>query len=289
VISLLTLGALILAAIPQGPAPLLAAVFMVGLVAMACLSMMVAARARRMATVARQVTGAQELTALRRYPEALRLSWRLLPGVTAMPELHWRTVACMAQVLDQLGAHEPALTALDYLAERTSMDQPVGVQVRVQRAVMLLLLDRMIDADDALRSLRGPVEASNDPAVRAAYRLANLQQQVHTHHYDDAVASAPSLLEDLRPLGIEAGYGHTLMALSYYATSGNAVALDGTVPPPVADHAQTRLWWSRATLLLPVAHLVRRCAALGELAGDPALAAATSSAIPPVPGGERKP
>jgi hypothetical protein len=285
VVFLTTFGALVLGWMLPGLGLLMDAVFLVGLVALLCLSTMLSARARRIGALERQVTAAQELAALRRHAESLRLAWRVLPAVTAVPELHWRTVACMAQVLDQLGAHEAALTGFDYLAERTSAEQPVGAQVRIQRAVLLLLLDRMIDADDALRSLRGPVEATGDPVVRAAYRLAGLQQQVHTHHYDDAVAGAASLLEDLRPLGIEAGYGHALMALSFYASSGATAAAPAATPAqpaaPAQAHAQARLWWSRATLLLPVALLVRRCAALSDLARDPALAAATARPTPP--------
>jgi hypothetical protein len=277
---LATLVVMILAMTSQSHT--LSVLSLLGVVMLLCLSFMFAGRARRAQALERQVGAAQELAAVRRYPESLRLAWRLLPGAAGTPDLHWRTIACMGQVLDQLGAHEAALSAYEYLTQRFSADQPVGVHLRLQRAVLLLILDRMIDADQALRSLRGPVEEAGDPVIRASYRLACLQQQVRTNHFDDALAAAPSLLADLRPLGVEAGFGHALMALSFYKSLGAAAASpEATATAP----AQAGLWWSRATLLLPLTELVRRYAALAELAQDPVLAAATANAVPPSPGG----
>jgi hypothetical protein len=241
------------------------------------LSAVTARRVRRMRSLEQRVIQVQQLTVLRRWPEALRLAWRLLPDATAVPEAHGRVVSTIAHVLDQVRAYDAAIVAYDYLLERLPADAPASVQLRAQRAIVEVLSDRLTDADRSLRSLRGAFDGATGPTpASAVYRLASLIQQVRTHHYRDAADSAATLLDDLRPLGVEAGYGHALLALSYHELTGVAEA-------PVAEEnrRQAASWWSRATLLLPVSALQYRFAELAALAQDPALGPATQRATPP--------
>ncbi|MEM6554001.1 MAG: hypothetical protein AAF750_17940, partial [Planctomycetota bacterium] len=129
-------------------------------------------------------------------------------------------------------------------------------------------LDRLGDADEELRRVRGVVEgfgevgggASQATALRAeererlaaGYAYAGLVQDVVTHHFAEAVERGDGLVERLRPMGMEAGYGYGLMALCHWK---------------VGDEAGARRWWTRAVLLVPGEALVGRYAVLGELAG----------------------
>jgi len=206
------------------------------------------------------VRKSQELAMLRRYPEALRRAWRLLPKAQGNPMLHSQTVAMISHCLDALGAFDAAIVGYDYLLKRMPPGQPITVHLGVSRAFASLGAENLSDADDALRRLRGAVEPFDHTPISAAYRLTRLAQQVRTHHFADAVQQRDGLLEALRPLGVEAGYGHALMALCYTQQ-----------PQPDGDDSidQTRKWWDRATLLLPPGTLIDRFPELKPLAELP--------------------
>jgi len=200
-------------------------------------------RVSAMRNLEQRVARVQELTILRHLPQSLRLAWRLLPDLSTIPELHGRTVALIADNLDRLGCHDAAIVAYDYLIERLPPNQPGSVHLRIHRTMVQLSNEQLTDADDSLRRLRAAVDEMPGTPVSAGYRLAQLIQRVQTNHFDEAVNESDNLLEELRPLGIEAGYGHALMALSCFN---------------LEDHEAAQTWWSSATLLLPPATLTRR-------------------------------
>ena len=200
-----------------------------------------------------RVTRAQELSMMRYHREALYAAWRLLPRVTTVPGMHGRVLTVLAHCLDQFKAYDAAIVAYDGLIEWLPPQHPGTVQLRIQRAIAQLQCGQLLDADDALRGLRGAVGTIGHTVTAAGFCLARLIQQVRTHHYADAVESAPMLLDNLRPLGVEAAYGHALMALSY----------SHLADPAAARHA--RMWWSRATLMIPAVALVDRFAELDRL------------------------
>ena len=195
-------------------------------------------------------TRAQELAMLRHYPEAMRRAWRLVPSVTRQPSLYVRCVALLSQSLQQVRAYDAAITGYDRLLEHLPREHPGAVQLRTFRAICALHADRLADADDTLRQLRGVIEPYAQGAVGAAFRLAELTQNVRTHHYTEALERADQLLDDLRPLGVEAGYGHALVALCHKE--------DRAQRDEASRRQQVDLWWRRATLLLPPAALVER-------------------------------
>lgn len=238
-----------------------------------------AMRVRRARRLEQQVTRAQELAVLRRHAQSLRLAWRTLPSSASAPMLHGRTIACIASNLDQLKAYDAAIAAYDYLIDRLPAGHPGAVQLQVHRAIAQLETGQLIDADDALHRLRGLIESFRHTAIGAAYRLAGLLQQVRTNHYAEAAEGCGDLIADLRPLGVEAGYGHALMALSYHMLAHRP-------EPPIPgrrDSHQAELWWSRATLLLPLATLTDRFPELSVIDLPPQSPPYTQSADPWTP------
>jgi tetratricopeptide (TPR) repeat protein len=199
-------------------------------------------RVRSLKRIEQRAVRVQELTLTRSFPQALRLAWRVLPDLRALPELHGRTVAAIAHCLDQVKAFDAAIVSYDYLIVHLPNDHPGAVQLTIQRSIAQLFADQLADADDALRRLRNMIERYRDSAIGASYRLAYLVQQVFTGHYADAIEESDNLIDDLRPLGVEAGYGYALMALSHHKLDGK----------------DTNLWWERATLLVEPASLVER-------------------------------
>lgn len=210
-------------------------------------------RIRSLRQVEGQVSQAQELAMLRHHKSALQLAWQLLPSACRSPMTHGRLVAFMGHCLDQLKAYDAAIVTYNYLIAQLPQQHPGSVQLLVQRAIAQLQTDQLADADDTIRGLRGMTEAIRNTATGAAYRLAQLLQLVRTNHFAEAVETSDSLLEDLRPLGVEAAYGHALMALSYRQLTD----------PTAQRHAD--IWWSRATLLLPASALIDRFAELNTI------------------------
>ena len=210
-------------------------------------------RVRSLRHVEGQVIQAQELAMLRHHAPALQLTWQLIPSACRWPVTHGRLVAFMGHCLDQLKAYDAAIVTYDYLIDQLPRHHPGAVQLLIQRAIAQLQTDQLADADDTIRGLRGMTEAIRHTATGAAYRLAQLLQLVRTNHFAEAAETSASLLEDLRPLGVEAAYGHALMALSYHHLTD----------PDARSRAD--LWWSRATLLMPAPALVDRFAELNAI------------------------
>lgn len=201
----------------------------------------------------------QALATLRRDAQALRDAWRLLPKLTRMPPLFGSTVFVIGECLDRLRCYEQAIVVYDHLIDRLPEDGSDAAMIRLRRAMAELQCDRLLDADDTLRRMKGAVEAGQfAQPVPALYRLAELMQQVHTHHYAEAMHDAPRLVRQLRPLGVTAGYGFALAALACRMLQDHAQVAG-------ADDAARR-WWSRATLLVPVTRLTERFPAVGVLA-----------------------
>ncbi len=212
-------------------------------------------RTQRALSLEARVRRTQETAMQRRYPQALREAWRVLPLTTPAPALHSQTVAMISHCLDSLNCFDAAIVGYDYLLDRLPSGEPITTHIGVSRANAALGADRLSDADDSIRRLRGAVEQYPDTTISAAYRLAQLAQQVRTHHFAEGAGENGDLIEALRPLGVEAGYGHALLALCHYKQHESSEAND-TQTFPALDLA--RDWWANATMLLPANSLIQR-------------------------------
>ena len=206
-----------------------------------------------------------EQTLLRHHRDAIATGWRLLPDANVNQAVRTRVVLSLAHSLGEVGAHESALVALqtldDDMPDELANASP-GAMIRLQIAIESLLCDRLSDADEALRRARAVIDDLRAPApLKALHLFATLVQDVKTHHTEEALAERETLLDRLRPMGVEAGYGYALMAHCCRAQG-------------LEDEAAT--WWHRATLLLPVDAIVHRFPELAALRELP-----TSSAVPP--------
>lgn len=196
-------------------------------VALAGVIVFTAVRVRSMRTLEQRVVSVQEYATLRRSREALSRAWSLLPQLVTVPELHGRTIAFMSHLLDQLQAYDAAIVGYDFLIDRLPPDHPGSQQLQVHRVIAHLATDRLADADDGLRKLRSLESQPRSSSTRALYVFAKLFQSVRTGHYDDATALADGLTDSLRPLGVDAGYGHGLMAYSFHQMSTRAATREG--------------------------------------------------------------
>ncbi|MCC7408952.1 MAG: hypothetical protein IT442_12845 [Phycisphaeraceae bacterium] len=222
-------------------------------------------RTRQQVELDRGVSRVQDASMLRRHPEALRLAWSLLPSLRQTPQLHARLVAMMAHDLAEVGADEAALTGLDYLLERVPREHPISQHLSLERAILMLSTDRLSDGDEAIRRLRHVRESGGIPALAAMHRFAELYQMIRTNHFADAIEGEANLAEDLRPLGVEAGYGYGLMALAHYRLDQWRVDVDELSETAAGLPGAAGHWWSMATLLLSPAAAAVRFPELGQL------------------------
>ncbi len=232
----------------------------------------IAARVRKLQ---QKVTQVQELAMLRLHVPSLRLAWRALPKVTHLSQLYLRTCALMAANLGQLRCHEAAIVLLDDLIERLPDDHPGAVQMRMQRAVAELAIDRLLDADRSLRWLRDRVNQPGTEPAASVYRFAQLYQAVRTLRDDDAVNASEKLMDDLRPLGTEAGYGYALAAVAHYRWAQRRTE------QAAALMEQAGVWWGRATMLVAPKPLLERLPELEPMLRDESIRAAQMSTTPP--------
>ena len=267
----------------EGWAALAALLVLVGLVTFNAL------QRRRVLALERQLVDVHELSLQRRWPQALATAWGLLPRLRRLPDLFARTAAFLAYGLDEQGQFEAAIVGYDFLLRHMPAEHPGAMLLMIQRAMAQLAVDRLTDADEALRRLRH-LEQLPPNGMSAAYRLAALCQIVRTQHFADAAELEEHLVERLRPLGVEAGYGYGLMALARWrandaANQASPTDLSGAGPVPGAGAGLPGVpgaaeWWRRATLLLPVEALVRKFADLAPVAQ----ALAPSAPLPHVNG-----
>lgn len=200
--------------------------------------------------------GLTELAVLRRPGDALRRGWVVLPRLTQRPALHGRTVAVMSQCLAELGQYDAAVVGYDHVLSLLPPSHPAKPQLGLDRTVSCLMSERLTEAEDGLSRMR-ELEVEGPRALRANYRFARLLQAFMLHRDAEAVEwdASGDLLTELRPLGIEAGYGHALLALCHHRFSQREHEDEACRHEA---RARSAVWWGTAQQLLPVERLAAR-------------------------------
>lgn len=231
---------------------------------------------RNLGQLERQTGQIQEWAMLGQSEPALREGWRLLPRTCPWPELHHRLVAAVTYALEQLGAFEAAVVGYQHLLEQIPPEYRLHGLLCTRLALAQLAADHLTDADQTLSRLRELERGKPEGVLSAAYYWARLYQLVHGGHDSEAIALRENLIERLRPLGVEAGFGYALMALACWRRARR----EGD-PATEEMLQQARHWWERATLLLSVDRLVRKHTELSCLAQDPLMQEVARTTQPP--------
>lgn len=221
-------------------------------------------RARAIRETDKQLARVQELTLERQHFEAMRLAWQVIPQLRARPQQHLRAVALLAHNLEQVRAHDAAVIAFTGVLDKLPDDHPAALQLRIEQTMALLASDQLTDADNQLRRLRNMLDRFKNSPIQGGFHLASLYQQIRTNHFRDAADQQQDMMDKLRPLGIDAGLGYALLALACYQSAAHA-------DDPLINDAQR--WWDHATLLLPLATLVKRFPELHAIEQGPSAAA----------------
>ncbi len=212
--------------------------------------------------LAQRVERAQELVRLRFNRPALRAIWQLIPQLTAHPTLQHGAIVVLARGFEQTHQHDAALACYDRLTQDIPKGHPGAAMLNTRRAVAQLLSSRLADADQTLRRLRNTLARDTatpqsspkppDAPMSAMLAFIELLHATATAHYDQAIEESPQLINTLQPLGLDAGYGYALRALSHHHRDGQSDNQNDNQD----DAAHARRWWQRATALIPANALV---------------------------------
>ncbi|QQE13074.1 hypothetical protein JD969_06330 [Planctomycetota bacterium] len=223
---------------------------------LAFISVFIAAmmRVRYLKQLEAQGVQVDEWAMQRRYVDALRSAWVLLPKSRKRHGLYMRMSNVIAHCLSELKCHEASAEAYDFLIDHLPLEGAGVKQLRVYRAISWLMEDRLADADDTLRHLRGVKSEFKGTALASAYTYAELLQCVKTYHFDEGVALSETLLNDMRPLGIEAGYTYAMMSTCYH----EMVLRTEDEKEKARLEKEANKWWEYATCLIKEEHLMNR-------------------------------
>jgi tetratricopeptide (TPR) repeat protein len=200
-----------------------------------------------------------ELVQLRRWPEAAVAVDQYLTSPARTHGFRAQALVYLSSVLARLHRFEDAIAVHNQLLEEGTLDEGSAATVRLARAMAMLREDHLFDADRAINELRrGPLAGS------AGLALVEIYRDVKTGH----PAEAAELFEQKREV-LRDQLGHRIA--DAYALTARAYDLLGR-------EAEARSAFQSATLLAPVAELLRRYPEVEKLAARYAPAAAPPEA-----------
>jgi len=181
----------------------------------------------------------EELVMLRAWPQAAGELWLALSQPMYSHASRVQGLLYLGSVLSRYHRFADAIRVHDYVLEHVELEGPLGVSVRVARAMAMLRDDRLFDADRAIAELRRMTAGES-----AGVTLVELYRDVKTGHPGEAVELFRSKQSLLGPQ-----LGHR--AADAYVLAAKAFAMIG-------DESASRACYEKATFLAPPAELARR-------------------------------
>lgn len=211
------------------------------------LGTMILVEARRQA-VTRWSRQASDLCLLEKWNEAFDPLQRLLRRPVSLAQLRYQGLLELAGVAE----HTEQLDDANRIYQAIVEEQPSGLLgnlALVGRAIVLLKLDQLADADSIIRQVEVQAEGSG---LKSLVILARLYQQIKTGHYAEALADESGKCELARMgMSSKAGYVYALLGLAHARCAGRHQPQQVDAALAAAHTAQAQLLWQEATMLLP--------------------------------------
>lgn len=232
-------SAYVAAAYPKwGNAANLGSAFVTLLIVVGLVGLTVRAARRNRAEQAR-LEGIDELIQLRRWQEAAGVLEQFLSFPTASHAGRIQGLIYLSMVLTRYHRFDEAIDASNYVLEHVQLDPVTEYTVKLSRAMAMLRLDHLVDADQAISELRRMGEGES-----GSLSLIEIYRDVKTGHPEEAVDLFSKRLTSMRQqLGHRVG--------DAYALAGKAMRMLGRL-----DDA--RRFWTDATILISAEELIRR-------------------------------
>jgi tetratricopeptide (TPR) repeat protein len=187
-----------------------------------------------------QVEAAEELVQLRRWPEAAGVLGQILSQPMRSHALRFQALMYLTSVLARYHRFEDAIKVQNYMLETAKLDPTTERAIKLGRAMAMLRVDQLWDADRAIADLRRGDGRENSGGLA----LVEIYRDVKTGHPAEAIETFNQRREILRDqLGHRVGDAYALVARAHDLLEQK-------------DDAQRA--WTRATLLAPIEELARR-------------------------------
>jgi hypothetical protein len=191
-----------------------------------------------------RIEAVEELVQLRRWDQAAGMLESILSQPTRSPAARIQALIYLASVLARYHRYDDAIQVQNYLLEHAQFDPGTTQGIKLMRAMAMLHVDHLVDADRAIGDLR------RENADSAGLALIEMYRDVKTGHAAEAVQTFQDRLPAMRTQ-----LGHRV---------ADAYALAAKAHDLLGQDADAASVWEKATLLSPVEELTRR---YPELAG----------------------
>jgi hypothetical protein len=185
-----------------------------------------------------RVEAVEELVQLRRWDQAAAMLDSLLAQPTRSQAARIQGLIYLAAVLARYHRFDDAIQVQNYLLEHAEFDPSTTQGLKLMRAMSMLHVDHLVDADRAIGDLR------RENPDSAGLALVEMYRDVKTGHPAEAV----QIFQDRLP-AMRTQLGHRV---------SDAYALAARCHDILAQDAQAAAAWEKATLLSPVEELTRR-------------------------------
>ncbi len=217
---------------------------------------------------------ASDLCLQEKWSQAIEPLRRLLGKPVPLAQIRYQGLLELAGVAEHTGQLEEATEIYEAIAR----EQPQGLLgslALVGKAIVLLKLDQLADADTIIRRLEVSVESRS---LKSLVLLGRLYQQIKTGHYADALIEKSSKCELARTgMSTKAAYVYALLALAHRHQEMSASSDQAAGNSPEASDSNAEVLWQQATMLLGPDILVEKFPELTELKE-------TYPSAPPLPG-----
>lgn len=169
------------------------AIAMVGLIAGMGLMTWLAVKSAR--TEHMQLQSIEELIQLRRWAQAAALLEQMLSRPTRTPGGRVQALIYLAPVLARYNRFDDAITVHNHLLETLNLDDGTAHAVRLGRAMAMLRVDHLLDADRAINEMRRDLRDAGassehdafDGIESAGLTLVEMYRDVKTGHPAEAI------------------------------------------------------------------------------------------------------
>ena len=205
---------------------------------------------------------ASDLCLQEKWSQAAEPLRQLLGKPVPLAQIRYQGLLELAGVAEHTGE----LGGATKIYEAIAREQPKGLLgslALVGKAIVLLKLDQLADADTIIRRLEVSVEVDS---LKSLVLLGRLYQQIKTGHYSDALIEKSSKCELARiGMSSKAAYVYALLGLACrrqeMSASGDQEAAEGSG----GSGSEAEVLWQQATMLLGPDVLVEKFPELMEL------------------------
>jgi tetratricopeptide (TPR) repeat protein len=222
---------------------MLGGVAMLGVVVV--MAMLTSHTVKRQRQEQQRIEAIEELVQLRRWDQAAGMLESILSEPTRSPAARIQALIYLASVLGRYHRFDDAIAVQNYLLEHAEFDPGTTSGIKLMRAMSMLHVDHLVDADRAIGDLR------RENADSAGLALVEMYRDVRTGHAAEAVRIFQDRLPAMRvQLAHRVADAYALAAKSYDI---------------LGQDAEAAAAWEKASLLSPVEELTRRYPELASL------------------------